>query len=189
MIGYRPHHGISDIAFGTPLGRCRFVALPFGRPVLYRRTYPRIRLGLRFGEPELSAWPVAAPVMPQQMLHDGLGNPLGIFPFIPAIASIAAKVLPLAAKVLPSILPAPTPGAPAPPTVASPTVQAVVPGPIPPLPFPPLPIPPLPIAPFLRRRCPPPTMEECRRLYPPPAPVVPTPLRRRRPRIVRLRQR
>jgi hypothetical protein len=187
MIGYpyaQPYHRMSDIAFGTPFGRCRLVALPFGRPVLYRRIYPRIRLGLRFGEPELSAWPVAAPVTPQQMLHDGLGNPLGIFPFIPAIASIAAKVLPLAAKVLPSILPAPTPGAPAPPTVPSPTVKAVVPGPIPPLP-----IPPLPIAPFLRRRCPPPTMEECRRLYPPPAPVVPTPLRRRRPRIVRLRQR
>jgi hypothetical protein len=184
MIGYpyaQPQYRMADIAFGTPLGRCRLVALPLGRRVFYPRIYPRIRLGLRFGEPELSAWPVAAPVIPQQMLHDGLGNPLGIFPFIPAIASIAAKVLPIAAKVLPSVmrLPAPSPGAPAPPTVASPTVQAVVPGPIAPLP----------IAPLFRRRCPPPTMEECRRLYPPPAPVMPALLRRRRPRIVRLRER
>jgi hypothetical protein len=211
MIGYpygqfpAPSRIPSD-GFGYPYGRCRLIALPalpFG-PRLFRRvwrprTFPRVRLRFNFGEPGFGALPppAAAPVA-QQMVYDGLGNPLGIFPFFPAIAALAAKVLPIAAQALPLIskvlpmagkvlpgllpggipLPGPAPGAPAPPTVASPIVRIVTPGP---LPMPPPPPP-----------CLPPTMEECRRLYPIPPPAMPfpgAPIRRRRPRIVRIRQR
>jgi hypothetical protein len=183
--------------FGYPCGRCRLIAataLPFGprlfRPIWRPRVVPRLRLRLNFGEPGFGA---LAPPVAQQMVYDGLGNPIGAFPFLPAIAALAAKVLPVAAQALPMItkaLPAVTsllpglippspPGFPAPPTIPSPTVSVVAPGPAP---LPPLPPP-----------CPPPTMEECRRLFPlppPPMPLPPAPIRRRRrPRIVRLRQR
>jgi hypothetical protein len=125
----------------------------------------------------------SAPVVQQQMLYDGLGNPIGLFPFIPAIASIAAKVLPSlvtkATSILPGLLPSlsPTRATPLPaPTVPSPVVRFETSAP-----------PPVPFVRPLRRI---PTMEECRRLYPmppPPMPPPPIPVRRRRPRIVRIR--
>lgn len=179
-------------------GPCRLVALPLRRRVLPMRRFPRVRLAFRFGDPGFGAMPPVSPAPGQQVVYDGLGNPLGIFPAIPAIAAIAAKVLPIAAKALPLItkalptitqaasalpalipqvasalpalmpLPAPTPGVPAPPTVPSPTVQVVTP------------------RAALRIRppqaCLPPTMEECRRLYPPP------PITRRRRIVMRVRR-
>jgi hypothetical protein len=207
MIGY-PYgqfpspSRIPNDGFGYP-HRCRLIAataLPFGPRLLPRvwrpRVFPRVRLRFNFGEPAFGAVPLpaAAPVR-QQMLYDGLGNPLGIAPIIPAIAALAAKIVPLAAKALPLIskalptasqvlpalaptaIPASPPGAPAPPTIPSPTVRIVEPGPMP------APAP----------ACPPPTIEQCRQLYPLPPPPMPFPgvpmRRRRRPRIVRLRQR
>jgi hypothetical protein len=169
MIGYPygqmpiQHRMIFD-GFGNPLGRCRLIAFPVPRRAM--PMVPRMRLRFNFGEPEFAAVPPAfgAPVAQQQMLYDGLGNPVGIFPLI---AALAAKVLPLAAQALPAILPGLRPRAPpaAPSaTIPSPIVQMVQPSPT-----------------VVRPDCPPPTMEQCRQLYP--TPVAP-PVRRRRPRVI-----
>ena len=169
MIGQMPvQHRMMFDGFGNPLGRCRLIAFPIRRRVMPMvPMVPRMRLRFNFGEPGFAAAPSAfgAPVAQSQMLYDGLGNPVGL-PFIAALAPLAAKVLPLAAKFLPSILPGLLPGGPpaAPPaTIPSPTVQVVQPGP-----------------PVVPPACPPPTMEQCRLLYP--IPMAP-PARVRRPRV------
>src|SRR5437867_2681191 len=38
-----------------------------------------------------------------QVVYDGLGNPVGFLPFIPAIASLAARALPAVASALPGV--------------------------------------------------------------------------------------
>lgn len=169
MIGY-PYgqmpvqHRMMFDGFGNPLGRCRLIAFPLPRRTM--PMVPRVRLRFNFGAPGFAAVPpaVRAPVAQQQMLYDGLGNPVGIFPFL---APLVAKVLPLAAKALPflsNLLPGASPAPPPPPTIPSPTVHLVQPGPR-----------------FVRPACPPPTMEQCRLLYPAP---VPPPARRRRLRVL-----
>jgi hypothetical protein len=181
MIGY-PYGQAPFDGYGNAFGRCRFLAIPLRRRVFPMRRFPRVRLAFRFGDPGFGAMPPAGAAPGQQVIYDGLGNPVGL---IPAIAAIAAKVLPIAVKALPFItkalpaitqvlpalapLPAPTPGAPAPPTVPSPTVQVVTPQTA------------VRIRPL--RPCPPPTMEERRRLYPPPPPRI----SRRRRIIMRVR--
>src|SRR5262245_58610014 len=57
-----------------------------------------------------------------QVVYDGLGNPVGIFPLLAKLAPLAAKVLPVITQALPVIssllpgaAPAPAPAPPAPP--------------------------------------------------------------------------
>ena len=59
-------------------------------------------------EPQWGEYPQGYGYSPQrvtgQVLYDGLGNPVGLFPLLTALAPLAAKVLPgLAAKVLPGL--------------------------------------------------------------------------------------
>lgn len=59
-------------------------------------------------EPQWGEYPQGYGYSPQraasQVLYDGLGNPVGIFPLLTALAPLAAKVLPhIASKVLPKI--------------------------------------------------------------------------------------
>lgn len=106
------------------------------------------------------------------VVYNGFGEPVGLFP---AIAALAAKVLPaalpLVTQAVSSIIPGPRPPAPAPAhTVPSPTVRFVSHQHAPPPPPPP-------------RMCPPPTIAECQRLFPICQPMP----RRRRSRIVQRR--
>jgi hypothetical protein len=54
-----------------------------------------------------------------EVIYDGFGNPLGILPFLaalaPALAPLAAKLLPKAAAILPGLISPPRAAAPAPP--------------------------------------------------------------------------
>jgi hypothetical protein len=59
-------------------------------------------------EPQWGEYPQGYGYSPQrvasQVLYDGLGNPVGLFPLLTALAPLAAKILPgLAQKVLPKV--------------------------------------------------------------------------------------
>jgi hypothetical protein len=74
------------------------------------KTAKMARLGAygQLYEPQWGEYPQGYGYSPQrvagQVVYDGLGNPVGIFPILTALAPIAAKVLPgLAKKVLPGL--------------------------------------------------------------------------------------
>jgi hypothetical protein len=64
----------------------------------------RSRLGAygQFHQPQWGGYPQQYGYSPQrvsnQVLYDGLGNPVGIFPILAALAPLAAKVAPMLAK-------------------------------------------------------------------------------------------
>jgi hypothetical protein len=65
-----------------------------------------------------------------QVVYDGLGNPVGIAPFIPAIASLASRALPAVARAIPAVARALPAVARAAPGVQS-LVRGLLPGGIP----------------------------------------------------------
>ncbi len=70
------------------------------------------------------------------VVYDGLGNPVGAFPFLAALAPLAAKILPMVSSILPGLAPASSSAPPPSPAPSEP------PPPIPPpvaLPYPPPP--------------------------------------------------
>jgi hypothetical protein len=70
-----------------------------------------------------------------EVIYDGFGNPLGILPFLaalaPALAPLAAKLLPKAAAILPGLISPPRAAAPAPPPPMPVTPPISVPPPAP----------------------------------------------------------
>jgi hypothetical protein len=112
-------------------------------------------------EPQWGEYPQGYGHSPQygmgQVVYDGLGNPVGIFPLLAKLAPLAAKLLPaIATKVLPAI------------TQAFPAVSSILPGAAPPPPAAMAPAPPDPqfAPPPPYQAAPPPMMA-------PPVPITP----------------
>ncbi len=86
----------------------------------YLRQIPDAQLGDGFGNYSDSG----------QVIYDGFGNPLGILPFLAALAPLAAKFLPKVTAALPGLVSSITGGGPS----AQPTPAAAPPPPPPPAP-------------------------------------------------------
>jgi hypothetical protein len=99
QLGYLPGYGYPGA------GGLGYYAEPqafegyYGEPEAYQGYYAE-----PYVDPAIGYAGYSQPAVPQQIVYDGFGNPVGAFPALAALAPLAAKILPAVLPAIPSLL-------------------------------------------------------------------------------------